>query len=320
MADVITLTPNPALDLSTRVDRLIPTHKLRCGPALRHPGGGGINVARVLHRLGTPVQAWYLAGGPTGAVLRQLLEDEGVPARMLPIAGATRENFAVIETGTGREYRFVLPGPEVNEREWRDCLDRLTVLPAPPDMAPRWLVLSGGLAPGMPEDFYARLAQALRPRGTRIALDSTGAALAAALQVGVDVVKPSLSELCAYTGQPLSTLAERCAAAHALVRAGRAGWVALSLGEQGAVLAHADGLWHAPALPVPAALGTTGAGDSFLAGLLWAIERGDAPPEALRQAMACGAAALLGAGTALARREDIERLAPGVQVGAVPLP
>ncbi len=316
MARVITLTPNPALDLSTRVERLIPTHKLRCGPALRHPGGGGINVARVLHRLGTPVQAWYLAGGPTGMVVRQLLEDEGVPAHLLPIAGATRENFAVIETSTGREYRFVLPGPEVSGPEWRNCLDRLTALRAPP----HWLVLSGGLAPGMPEDFYARLAQALRPRGTRIALDSTGAALAAALQAGVDVVKPSLSELRAYTGQPLSTLAERSAAAHALVRAGRAGWVALSLGEQGAVLAHGEGLWHAPALPVPATLGTTGAGDSFLAGLLWAIERGDAPPQALRHAMAAGAAALLGVGTALARREDIERLAPGVQVEAVPLP
>lgn len=316
MTDVITLTPNPALDLSTSVERLIPTHKLRCGPALRHPGGGGINVARVLHRLGMPVQAWYLAGGPTGETVQQLLAAEGVPTLALPIAGATRENFAVIETSTGREYRFVLPGPEVQEREWQDGLARLNA----PAVAPRWLVLSGGLAPGMPEDFYARLAQALRPRGTRIALDSTGAALAAALRAGVDVVKPSLSELRSLTDQPLATLAERSAAAHALVREGRAGWVALSLGEQGAVLAHAQGLWHAPALPVPATLGTTGAGDSFLAGLLWAIERGDAPPEALRWAMAAGAAALLGAGTALARREDVERLAPQVQVEAVPPP
>ena len=316
MARVITLTPNPALDLSTSVERLIPTHKLRCGPALRHPGGGGVNVARVLHRLGMPVQAWLLAGGPTGAAVHALLEGEGVPALALPIAGATRENFAVIETGTGREYRFVLPGPEVGEREWQDCLDRLTA----PGEAPRWLVLSGGLAPGMPDDFYARLAQALRPRGTRIALDSTGPALAAALRTGVDVVKPSLSELCAYTGQPLATLAERSAAAHALVRSASAAWVALSLGEQGALLAHGTGLWHAPALAVPAALGTTGAGDSFLAGLLWAIERGAAPPEALCQAMAAGAAALLGAGTALARREDVERLAPGVRVEAVPVP
>ena len=315
MSALITLTPNPALDLSTHVPRLVPSHKLRCGPALRHPGGGGINVARVLHRLGMPVQAWYLAGGPTGQVVQQLLAAEGVPALPLPIAGATRENFSVIETDTGREYRFVLPGPDVAPGEWQDCLDRLTAL-APP----RWLVLSGGLAPGMPEDFYARLVRALRPRGTRIALDTTGAALAAALQAGVDVVKPSLSELRTLTGQPLATPGEWNAAAQALVRTGQAAWVALSLGAQGAVLAHADGLWHAPALPVSAAQGTTGAGDCVLAALVWALERGDAPSEALRWGIAAGTAALGAPGTALAQRADIERLAPGVRVAAVAPP
>ena len=93
MTDFLTLTLNPALDLSTTTARLEHTHKMRCGPMLRHPGGGGINVARVLHRLNVPVQAWYLSGGVTGTHTGQLLAAEGVALHALAIAGTKRENL-----------------------------------------------------------------------------------------------------------------------------------------------------------------------------------------------------------------------------------
>ena len=122
MTAFLTLTLNPALDLSTTTEHLEHTHKMRCGTMLRHPGGGGINVARVLHRLGAPVQAWHLSGGVTGAHTCELLAAEGVPMHALPIAGTTRENLSVVETRSGHEYRFVLPGPTVLAHEWQDCL------------------------------------------------------------------------------------------------------------------------------------------------------------------------------------------------------
>lgn len=313
MSALITLTLNPALDLATSAERITPTHKLRCGPVCRHPGGGGVNVARVLHRLGAQVEAWMLAGGPTGAQAQQLLQAEGVATRVLPIAGHTRENFSVVETATGQEFRFVLPGPQVQPSEWQALLDALDAQ----DPAPRWWIASGSLPPGVPDDFYARVAALARAKGGQLVVDSSGAALAAALQAGVYLVKPSLRELREHTGLPLADAPAWRAAAQSLITQGEAAMVALSLGEQGAVLATKDGVWEAPALPLSAATGTTGAGDCFLAALTWALDQGEPPPEALRWAMAAGGAALLHPGTALAHPADMQALRPQVRVTAV---
>lgn len=304
MPHLITLTPNPALDLATTTAQVVPTHKLRCGPVQRFAGGGGINVARVLHRLGADVQAWALAGGAAGAQVRSLLAAEGVPARWEPIAGDTRENLSVLETSTGQEFRFVLPGPEVQPAEWDALLAALRAVPAP---APRWWIASGSLPPGLPEDSYATLARAARQLGVRLALDTSGPALAAALQVGVALVKPSLRELRELLQQPLEQPADWHRAAQALVRQGQAEVVALSLGEQGAVLATEAGVWQAGALPTPAVHGTTGAGDCFMAALVWALDRGETPPEALRWGIAAGAAALQAPGTSLAQAAQVRQ-------------
>lgn len=311
MSALITLTLNPALDLATTTHQVAPTHKLRCGPVQRFAGGGGINVARVLHRLGADVLAWALVGGAAGAQVNQLLAAEGVPVVLQPIAGDTRENFSVVETSTGQEFRFVLPGPTLHIAEWQACLHALTAQQPPP----RWLIASGSLPPGTPDDFYAQLAHALAVRDAppvRLVVDTSGPALAAALTAGVTLVKPSLRELREVMQQPLEHAADGCSAAQSLVTSGAAEIVALSLGEQGAVLATRDGVWQAAALHVPVTTGTTGAGDCFLAALLWALDRGDAPAEALRWGVAAGAAALLQPGTALAQPEDIARLVHNV--------
>ncbi|MNV42269.1 putative phosphofructokinase PfkB [compost metagenome] len=311
MPALITLTLNPALDLATTTDHVAPTHKLRCGPVQRFAGGGGINVARVLHRLGADVYAWALAGGAAGTQVRQLLAAEGVPTLLQPISGDTRENFSVVETTTSQEFRFVLPGPTLQASEWQACLDALATHTPPP----RWLIASGSLPPGTPDDFYAQLARAASGRGVRVAVDTSGPPLAAALQAGVALVKPSLRELRDVMQKPLEHAADWCTAAQSLVHSGAADIVALSVGEQGAVLATREGVWQAPALNVPATTGTTGAGDCFLATLVWALDRGDAPAEALRWGVAAGAAALLHPGTTLARADDVRRL-----VRSVPAP
>lgn len=317
-AGIVTLTLNPALDLATTTAQVAPTHKLRCGPVQRFPGGGGINVARVLHRLGADVEAWALAGGAAGAQIGVLLAAEGVPTRLQPIAGDTRENLSVVETSTGREFRFVLPGPDMAPSEWQALL---TALMAEPDAeratppATRWWVASGSLPPGLPDTTYADLARTARRQGVRLALDTSGPALAAALQAGVALVKPSLRELRELLQQPLAEPGDWHRAAMSLVQQGQTEVVALSMGEQGALLATPGGTWQAPALPTVAQHGTTGAGDCFLAALVWALDRGDAPPEALRWGIAAGAAALQSPGTSLAAAADVRRL-----VAQVPTP
>lgn len=303
MTDILTVTMNPALDVSTATGKVVDTHKLRCTVAKFHPGGGGINVARVMHRLGSNCLALYPAGGVHGQRLQHLLAEEQVASHCIPIAGETRESFSVHENATGRDFRFVLPGPELVSSEWQACLAYVTEVEVPP----RYLVASGSLPPGVPVDFYARLARLARARGSLMVLDTSGPPLAAALAEGVYLVKPSLRELRELTGLPLQTGQQWREAAQAIQRDGRAQIVALSLGEQGALLVTAEKALHADSVPVKVA-SSIGAGDSFVGGLVWALNRNIELEPAFRYGMAAGAAALLTAGTALCQAADVERL------------
>ena len=306
-AAILTVTPNPSIDVSASTERITPEHKLRCGEVHRDPGGGGVNVARVLKRLGADCRALFPAGGLLGQLLQRLLGEEGVSAVALGIAEETRESFTVLERASGREYRFVLPGPELAPDEWRACLYRAASLPA------AYIVASGSLPAGVPEDFYARLARTARERGSRMVVDTSGTALAAALEEGVYLAKPNLRELRELTGAALEAEEEWRQAADELVKGGKAQVVALSLGQRGALLAAQGICLRAPALKVKIA-STVGAGDSFLAATVWRLAAGGSLAEAFRYGIAGGTAALLAPGTSLASREDIERLAELVEV------
>ncbi len=306
MTDILTITMNPALDLSTSTDRVIDSHKLRCTAAKLHPGGGGINVARVVHRLGGDCLALYPAGGVNGQRLQALLDQEQVRSHCIAIADETRESFSALENSSGRDFRFVLPGPELTPGKWEACLtyvSEASELEAPP----RYLVASGSLPPGVPVDFYASLARLARARGSLLVLDTSGPALAAALAEGVYLVKPSLRELRDLTGRALHTELQWREAAQQIIRDGQAQVVALSLGEDGALLVTADQALRARSVPVTVK-SSIGAGDSFVGGLLWALNRNIDLEQAFRYGMAAGAAALLTAGTALCQATDVERL------------
>ena len=308
---VLCLTMNPSVDVSTRTDRVVPTDKLRCAPAARDAGGGGLNVASVVHRLGGRSSALYPAGGTAGQWLAQHLAHTGVPARALPIAQDTRENFTVQALDTRAEYRFVLPGPALTPGEWQACLDAVDTWPEPPAL----VVASGSLPPNAPADFYARLARVANRHGARLVLDSSGPALAAALEAGVFLVKPNLRELRELTGLPLETSAEWRSAAQALIDQGKAEVVALTLGAGGALLLTREGAWQAEALPVEVA-SSVGAGDSFVGALVWALQQGRTWPDTFSWAMAAGSAALLTPGTGLCLAQDVHRLQPLVKVVA----
>ena len=309
MPDILTVTLYPALDIATSTDRVMDTHKLRCTAAIIHPGGGGINVARVVQRLGGDCLALYPAGGINGLQLQQMLAQEQVRSHCIAIAGQTRESFSVHELSSGRDFRFVLPGPELTPPEWQACLDDVSALGS----FPPYLVASGSLPPGVPLDFYARLARLAKARGSRVAVDTSGPALAAALAEGVYLVKPSLRELRELTGQPLASEPEWREAAQQIIRQGQAQVVALSLGEDGALLVTADQALRARSLPVKVA-SAIGAGDSFVGGLIWALNRQAGLAQAFRYGMAASAAALLSAGTALCQAADVERLQREVSV------
>ncbi|MEN9717331.1 MAG: hypothetical protein RIQ99_209 [Pseudomonadota bacterium] len=304
---IATLTLNPAIDSACEAERVFPTHKVRTMAQRYDPGGGGINVARVLARFGGDVAAVYLAGGATGGLLDELIDGIGIRRHRIPIADHTRMSMAVFERATGQEYRFVPEGPLVAEPEWRVALEHCAALDC------SWLVASGSLPRGVPVDFFAQLAAALAPRGVRLVLDTSGPALATALDAAgpeggrLALVKPSQGEFETLMGQKFATPEAIAAAALALVQAGKAGMVAVTLGHAGAVLAHAGGVVVRPGIPVNVK-SATGAGDSFVAGMVHALAGGATPVEALRWGMAAGTAAVLNPGTGLAHVADIEQL------------
>lgn len=304
MGTVITVTMNPAVDITVGVDRVRPDAKLRTGPPRRDPGGGGINVARVLTRLGIEAGAWFPAGGPGGGRLMGLLEEEGVSHRGIPVQGDTRENLTVTEEGTGDQYRFVLPGPRLEEGEWKYILEQLSDLVP----SPAWVVGSGSLPPGVPDDFWARLASVAAEHGVRTALDTSGDALAAALEVGVDLLKPNARELGEAAGRTLETEEDQEEAARSVVEAGGARFVVLSLGASGALGVGVDGFLERVPAPAVRPRSRVGAGDSMMAGLVAALARGESRSGALRMGVAAGAAAVSTGGTGLARAPDVERL------------
>jgi 6-phosphofructokinase 2 len=309
MAEVVTLTMNPAIDLSVSVERVTPFHKLRSSENRRDPGGGGINVARVLKRLGADVTAIYPAGGTLGQLLRELVEKEGISQVTIPIAAETREDFTVNERETGFQYRFVVPGPSLSEHEWLACLSRFTAL----DVRTRFVVCSCSLPPVVPYDFYRRIVEATRGPGRKMIIDSSGAPLKAVLQAGAYLVKPSLSELRDLLAAALDTRADQIKACRALIDEKQAEVVALTVGEQGAILVTPDRVLRARALPIEPK-SVVGAGDSFLGAMIWALTSGHALDEAFRYGVAAGSAALLMLGTELCQREDIERLVKHVEL------
>lgn len=288
MTKILTITMNPALDVSTSVEEMHHTSKLRCEPMQRHAGGGGVNVARELHGLGADVLAFYTAGHSTGRMMWSLLQQEGVACHPHPIAGFPRESFTVLERSTGHEYRFVLPGPEISEQEWTDALREVGRLCAPQGM----VVASGSLPPGVPSDFFARVAQVVQEQQALLVVDTSGEPLAAALRQGVWMVKPSVHELRDYSGQALTSLHAVRDSAAQLVAQGRARIVVVSLGEMGALMASGEGVWYAPPLHVTVH-SAVGAGDSFVAGMVWALSAGDPLLEAFRKGVACASATLV---------------------------
>ena len=299
---IVTLCMNPALDITTSTEVVRPTDKLRCAAARYDPGGGGINVAHVAQVLGAAATAVFPAGGPAGELVDKLLVAEGLTTHRITIGGSTRESFTIDELSTERQYRFVLPGPELTLSEQTDCLLQLRRAAASAAI----VVASGTLPPGVPEDFYQQVANVCADLGAMFLLDSSGGGLTH-VNSGVFLIKPSLRELREAVGRALTTDTEQLEAAREIIERGAAQYVLVSRGADGALLASRDGGQLFAPVPVPPGSGV-GAGDAMVAGVAVGLTRGWPLTKAVRFGIAAGAAMLLTPGTAPCTREDTERL------------
>jgi 6-phosphofructokinase 2 len=298
---VATLTVSPAVDLAAHAASVQPGHKVRTFGERYDPGGGGIDVARVITELRGEALALFASGGVTGWFVEEMLTAEKVPWQAVRIQGACRISVTVRDQSTGLEYRFVPRGPELTPQDCTNILEALAGIEAD------WLAASGSLPPGVPSDFYGKAVGIAAARGTKFALDTSGVALRASLRRGIHMLKPSLSEFEAIVGKKVPDLPSQIDQARRLVSSGAAEMVALTLGANGAILATTDRVIHRSAISVSERTGV-GAGDSFLAGLIFGLAEGRTHEDAVQLALACGAAAVRGIGTARVRREEVEAL------------
>ncbi len=311
MPNIVTLTINPAVDISTSVTKMVPYTKMRCAEPQRDPGGGGINVARVLKRLGLEATAIYPAGGATGQTLATLVEREAVRSIVIPTAKDTREDITVFDETSKEQFRLVFPGAFLGEFEWQQCLDTVARL------GPRagFVIASGSLPPGVPADFYGRVVRA--SKGTaKVIVDTSGASLKPALEAGVYLIKPNLREFQELTGIGCADELALLEAGRRLIDRYRIEIIALSLGPGGALLLTRDIALRADGLAMDP-VSVSGAGDSFLGAMVSRLADGDRLDSALRYGVAGGSAALLNPGTGLCLGADVRRLASSVNVTTI---
>jgi len=311
---ILTVTLNPALDLTTATGTVSAGPKLRCERPRSDPGGGGINASRVIARLGGQSLALVALGGVTGQALAGLLAAERIDHLPFDAPDETRQSLTVNEAATGTQFRFVLPGPNWPAEAVAAIEARILAI-----AGGGLVLLSGSQPPGFPDDFPVRLSHALRGR-VGLALDTSGAALALTARTpgaGLAILRMDAHEAETLFGQPLPRIEDTAARAAAMVADGIAAEVILARGAEGSVLAAASGCWHCrpPVVPVQSKVG---AGDSFMAAYLLARARDLAPEAALVEGTAAAAAACTTPGTDLCHAETVARLRPGCSLHKLP--
>lgn len=282
---IVTLTPNPSIDRTVTVPELQHGEVNRATHSRIDPGGKGVNVSRALSANGTETVAVLPLGGPEGHLMEELLGEAGVRHHGVGVPDTLRMNIAVVEPD-GTTTKVNEPGPTLDTEHTAALLGAAASYAASGD----WVVGCGSLPPGASPNLLADLVAAAHGREALVAIDSSGAPMAAAVAAGPDLIKPNHEELEELVGRTLPTLGDVVDAAKGLVADGIR-TVVVSLGGDGAILVDADTVVHAAA-SVDAPLSTVGAGDCLLAGLLHVLAAGGDPRSALESGVCWGAAAV----------------------------
>lgn len=316
MVNILTVTLNPSVDLSTHTAQVVPGPKLRCEDLITDPGGGGINVARAIRILGGSATAFVAAGGTAGGLLIELLMREGIPVAIFPAPGETRESLAVTERATGRQFRFVFPGPDWPARTATRALGQIAALAG---AARGYVVLSGSQPPGVGPDFPLRLARKMRNSHGRVILDTSGKPLWHTVEAGATglcVLRMDQEEAEEIAGRPLPARGDSADFAQGLAQRGAAKIVIVARGADGSVLATASERLHAVS-PRVAVKSKVGAGDSFVGAFTLALSRNEPLAEALRRGTAAATAAVMTEATQLCTAADARRIARKTVVAPV---
>ncbi len=300
---IVTITVNPSLDQFTSIGKVTPNIKLRCSSPTYQAGGGGINVSRAIRRLGGSSKAIFPCGGSNGQILKSIMEEKAIDHIAISIQGATRENFTVFENQAQQAFRFVFPGPDLIQAEWETILATLSGM----DPKPEYIVASGSLPSGVPDDFYQHVAEIAHDINSRLIIDTSGKPLELAIKEGAFLLKPNIRELGVLAGVEIKSEEQEIEVAQSLIKSGGTEVMVVSLGAGGALLVTQDDAeqFRTPTVPIRSKLG---AGDSMVAGIVLSLAKGWDIRQAVMYGNAAGAATVMTEGTQLCTKEDTDRL------------
>lgn len=299
---IVTLTPNPVLDRTLTVPHIELDEVLRATSTRLDWGGKGFNVSRALKALGTESVAVAFAGGGTGQMLEQGLHILGIETDFVSVAGETRTNIVVVDQATGRHIKVNEPGPSISAQEHHELLQRIHRRVQPGDL---W-VMAGSLPPDLPANFYGEVIELLQGRGARAFLDTSGGPLRLGCAARPALIKPNVAEAQEITGQRIDSPHNALSAASHFLQQG-IHIVALSMGAEGLVLATAhEAVWAKP--PAVQVSNPTGAGDSLLAGIVWALQQGLPLQDVARWGVAAGTASAMRDGVSVGSHAEVEAI------------
>ncbi|RTL57346.1 MAG: 1-phosphofructokinase family hexose kinase [Sphingobacteriales bacterium] len=298
---ILSVTLNPCIDKSSKVEKIKPDSKLRCSEVVNEPGGGGINVSKALQKLETPSVALFPAGGHNGNMLCSLLKEQSILFHAVDTKVETRENWVVLEESLNNQYRFTFPGKAVQEETIITLIDHIR------SFSPSYVVASGSLPPGLPDHFYGLIVKTAKSVGAKTIVDTSGAALQALKNKGAYLIKPNISELCKMLEVDHLEKDEIVTACRQAINDGYAELIAVSMGAEGAWLISEEESYYAAAPDVPKK-STVGAGDSMVAGMTYMLQQNRSINEVISFGVACGSAATMNEGTQLFKREDAMHL------------
>ena len=304
---IYTVTLNPALDKTVEIPGMALDTVNRITEMRTDPGGKGINVSKVIAKLGGESCAAGILGGESGKMLEKLLEGEPFATRFRFVEGQTRTNLKIIDREGHTNTDINEPGLTVTAAELDALLRELLEELRPGDI----VVLAGSLPKGAPQDTYRIWTAACKKAGARVFLDADGALLAEGIKAAPHLIKPNDGELSRLAGKKLETLEELTAEGRKLLERGIER-VVISLGGRGALYLRKGSTIYAEGLRVPVG-STVGAGDSVVAALAYAEAQGLSEEEAVRLSTAAGAANVMCSGTQAAERAAVEALLPKVR-------
>jgi 6-phosphofructokinase 2 len=302
MAKIVTLTFSPSIDKSSSVAEMLPDIKMKCTQLIADAGGGGINVARVLTRLGADVKAIFPVAGLNGQFFTALLDNENICYRSLTTINETKENFVVFDQKSKQQFRFGMPNTELLKNEWESLVKMILL-----DTDTEYIVVSGSLPKSVSSEVFEMISKIAKGLNAKLIVDTSGTALQTAVSAGAFMIKPNREELGILCGSKNLQSKDIEKAAKSIIKKNDIEIIVVSMGSEGAMLVTAAQTYKLSP-PKVEVKSTVGAGDSMVAGIIFGISENLDYKTALQYGIACGTATTMNVGTGLASQVDIEKL------------